>query len=33
MELVGHNSQQMSLHYTHVGFDALARAAAALPDL
>jgi integrase len=33
MELVGHDSQQMSAHYTHVGFDALARAAAALPDL
>jgi integrase len=33
MELVGHDSQQMSVHYTHVGFDALARAAAALPDL
>jgi integrase len=33
MELVGHDSKQMSLHYTHVGFDALARAAAALPDL
>jgi integrase len=33
MELTGHDSQQMSAHYTHVGFDALARAAAALPDL
>jgi integrase len=33
MELVGHDSHQMSAHYTHVGFDALTRAAAALPNL
>jgi integrase len=31
MELVGHDSKQMSAHYTHVGQDALAKAAAALP--
>ncbi|MDQ3624436.1 MAG: tyrosine-type recombinase/integrase [Verrucomicrobiota bacterium] len=33
MELVGHDSEQMSEHYTHVGKEALARAAASLPDL
>lgn len=33
MELVGHDSRQMSAHYTHVGFEALARAAATLPEL
>jgi integrase len=33
MELVGHNSQQMSAHYTHVGRAALERAGEALPDL
>jgi integrase len=33
MELVGHDSEQMSAHYTHVGFEALARAAAALPEV
>lgn len=33
MELVGHDSEQMSAHYTHVGREALAKAAAALPEL
>jgi integrase len=33
MELVGHDSQQMSAHYTHVGFQALERATGVLPDL
>ena len=33
MELVGHDSEQMSAHYTHVGRDALQRAAASLPSL
>jgi integrase len=33
MELVGHDSEQMSQHYTHVGHDALAKAAKTLPDL
>jgi len=33
MELVGHDSEAMSEHYTHVGADALRRAAEALPDL
>lgn len=33
MEFVGHDSKQMSAHYTHVGEEALARAAAALPPL
>jgi integrase len=33
MELVGHDSQQMSAHYTHVGFPALERAAAVLPEV
>jgi len=33
MELVGHDSEQMSAHYTHVGFDALNQAAQALPDV
>jgi integrase len=33
MEMVGHNSVQMSQHYTHTGREALERAAAALPDL
>ncbi len=33
MELVGHDSEQMSAHYTHVGREALERAAASLPDL
>jgi hypothetical protein len=31
MELVGHDSEQMSAHYTHVGQDALKKAAAMLP--
>jgi integrase len=33
MELVGHDSKQMSAHYTHVGQEALEKAAAALPDI
>jgi replicative DNA helicase len=37
MEMVGHDSEQMSTHYTHVGThvgrEALAKAAASLPDL
>ena len=33
MELVGHDSEQMSAHYTHVGKEALEKATEALPDL
>lgn len=33
MELVGHDSEQMSEHYTHTGSEALEKAAASLPDL
>jgi integrase len=33
MEMVGHDSEQMSAHYTHVGREALEKAAAALPEL
>jgi len=33
MEMVGHDSEQMSAHYTHVGKEALAKAAASLPEL
>ena len=33
MELVGHDSEQMSARYTHVGQEALKKAAAALPVL
>jgi integrase len=33
MELVGHDSEQMSAHYTHVGQEALEKATAALPAL
>ena len=33
MELVGHDSEQMSAHYTHVGREALEKAAASLPEL
>ena len=33
MELVGHDSEQMSAHYTHVGEDALQKAANALPNV
>lgn len=32
-ELIGHDSEQMSEHYTHVGSDALKKAASALPDV
>jgi integrase len=33
MEMVGHDSEQMSAHYTHFGREALERAAAALPEV
>jgi integrase len=33
MEMIGHDSEQMSAHYTHVGIEALAKAAAALPEI
>jgi integrase len=33
MEMVGHDSEQMSAHYTHVGREALEKAAAALPEI
>jgi hypothetical protein len=33
MELVGHDSEQMSAHYTHVGREALEKAAASLPTV
>ena len=33
MALVGHDSAAMSQHYTHVGRDALARAAQSLPQI
>jgi len=33
MELVGHDSEQMSAHYTHTGEEALRKAAAALPAI
>jgi len=33
MELIGHDSEQMSQHYTHVGHEALRKAAGALPDI
>lgn len=33
MEMIGHDSEQMSEHYTHVGSEALKKAAEALPDL
>jgi len=33
MELVGHDSEQMSAHYTHVGREALEKAAAILPTV
>lgn len=33
MEMIGHDSLEMSEHYTHVGRDALLKAAEALPDL
>lgn len=32
-ELVGHDSAQMSEHYTHTGMEALTRAAEAMPNL
>ena len=33
MALVGHNTAAMSRHYTHVGKEALAKAARALPEI
>lgn len=33
MELIGHDSEKMSEHYTHVGQEAMRKAAEALPDL
>ena len=33
MALVGHNSKAMSAHYTHVGKEALAKAAGSLPEI
>lgn len=33
MELIGHDSAQMSQHYTHVGSEALAKAARSFPDI
>jgi len=33
MELVGHDSKQMSEHYTHVGNEALKKATDAIPDI
>jgi integrase len=33
MELVGHDSAQMSEHYTHIGSESLRKAAEAFPDL
>lgn len=33
MEFVGQASEQMSEHYTHVGLEALKKAADALPDV
>jgi len=32
MEMVGHDSEQMSAHYTHVGREALEKAASSLRD-
>lgn len=32
-EMIGHDSEQMSRHYTHVGTEALQKAANALPDV
>ena len=33
MEMIGHDSEQMSQHYTHVGREALRKAADSLPDV
>jgi hypothetical protein len=33
MELVGHDSEAMSRHYTHVGAETLRKAAESLPDV
>jgi hypothetical protein len=33
MELVGHDSEQMSAHYTHVGREAMEKAAKTLPKI
>jgi hypothetical protein len=31
--MIGHESEQMSAHYTHVGEESLKKAAAKLPDI
>jgi integrase len=33
MEMIGHDSEQMSAHYTHVGKEAMEKAAKTLPRL
>lgn len=33
MEMIGHDSEKMSEHYTHVGQEAMRKAAEALPDV
>lgn len=33
MDFVGHDSEQMSTHYTHVGMESLSKAAASLPTI
>jgi hypothetical protein len=33
MALTGHDSEEMSQHYTNVGIDSLEKAVAALPDI
>jgi hypothetical protein len=33
MELIGHDSEQMSKHYTHAGSEALKQAVESLPDV
>ena len=33
VEIIGHDSEQMSQHYTHTGREALERVAASLADL
>jgi site-specific recombinase XerD len=33
MEMIGHDSKQMSEHYTHVGSKAMQNAADAMPDV
>jgi hypothetical protein len=33
MELIGHDSPEITQHYTHVGLEALKKACAALPEI